>query len=82
MFYFVAAVSIAVITVFVCWACYRLVKTLTGADKIIKEINGVVEQIEIFKGGLKIGLITLVTALVEKLSLVSRKPKEVKGNEE
>jgi len=69
MFYFVAAVSIAVITVFVCWACYRLVKTLTGADKIIKEINGVVEQIEIFKGGLK-------------MSLVSRKPKEVKGNEE
>ncbi len=81
VFNYVAAFSFALLAVFVSWACYRLVQTLEKVDGILNEVKGVTADIEIFKNGLKMGLVTLISALVAKLRAPAENLKEVKKNE-
>lgn len=46
VWYSVASVCLAVITVFLCWALYTLIKVLRQADEVISETREKVGQVE------------------------------------
>lgn len=57
----------------------RVTKTLNKVDHILEEVKGVTDEIDIFKQGLKMGLVTLISSLVGRLT--AKPSKEVKINE-
>lgn len=81
VFYYVVALSFAILAVFLSWACYRTVRTLEKVDGILDEIKGMANEIEIFRSGIKIGLVSLISALVARLRVPAGKTREVKNRE-
>jgi len=77
-FYIVVAFSFVALAGGMIYLAVRLTKTLNKVDHILAEVKEVTDEIDIFKKGLKMGLMTLITSLVGKLT---SKPKEVKLNE-
>jgi hypothetical protein len=78
-FYIIVAMSFVVLAGGMIYLAVRLTKTLNKVDFILAEVKGVTDEIDIFKKGLKMGLMTLITSLVGKLT--SKPTKEVKLNE-
>jgi uncharacterized protein YoxC len=76
-FYVVVAFSFVALASGMIYLAVRLTKTLNKVDHILAEVKEVTDEIDIFKKGLKMGLMTLITSLVGKLT---SKPKEVKLN--
>lgn len=68
-FNYSTAMLFGVLVVFVSWASYRLIKTLEKIDLLLLEIKGVTDEIDLFKSGIRMGLVTLITALVARLRL-------------
>jgi hypothetical protein len=74
-FFYIVGIAFAVLVGFMSWTCYRTVKTLDKIDNIIADIKGVTADIDIFRSGLKMGLSTLISAVVARLRLPADKSK-------
>jgi len=81
VFNYVVTLAFVVLAGFLSWASYRLVKTLERLDLILADIKGALDEIEGFKSGLKMGIVSLISALVGRIKTPAKKMREVRQRE-
>jgi hypothetical protein len=79
IFNYVVSLCFIVIAGCTVYMAVRLTATITRINHILDEIKGVTDEIEIFKQGIKMGLVQLITSLVSRIN--NRPTKEVKTDE-
>jgi uncharacterized protein YoxC len=79
LFNWLVSMSFVVLAGGLIFIAVRLTTTLNKIDHILAEVKGVTDEIEIFKKGIKMGLVTLISGLVSRIS--TKPQKEVKSDE-
>jgi hypothetical protein len=79
VFYLVVSICFVALASGMVYLAVRVTQTLNKVDHILAEVKGVTDEIDIFKKGLKMGLVTLISGLVGRLT--TKPLKEVNVNE-